>query len=116
MHQPALCARLLDSLPPTRSISASRCCLAAGRRGLGEGSSVAHSAMLLLALAAWEGHPQQAERQRLMAQLAAGIAQQQRKDGSLQASAGDQVLVVVCGSCVTATPRHCLATQGMLAS
>ncbi|PRW60046.1 hypothetical protein C2E21_1401 [Chlorella sorokiniana] len=63
------------------------CYLAAGRRGLGEGSSVAHSAMLLLGLAAWEGHPQQTERRRLMAQLAQGIVQQQRKDGSLQASA-----------------------------
>jgi len=65
-----------------------RCYLAAGRRGLGENSSVAHSAMLLLSLAAWEGHPQQAERRRLMAQLAEGIVQQQRKDGSLQARLG----------------------------
>ena len=40
--------------------------------------------MLLLALAAWEGHPQEAERRRHMAQLAAGIMHQQRKDGSLR--------------------------------
>lgn len=51
---------------------------------------MAHSSMLLLALAAWEAHPQQAERRSLMAQLAAGIVHQQRKDGSLRASAGDE--------------------------
>lgn len=61
-----------------------RCHLAAGRRGLGEPSSVAHSSMLLLALAAWEGHPDEAERRRHMAQLAAGIMHQQRKDGSFR--------------------------------
>lgn len=39
--------------------------------------------MLLLALAAWEGHPADAARRRTMGELAAGILRQQRLDGSL---------------------------------
>ncbi|KAL4458288.1 hypothetical protein ABPG75_013153 [Micractinium tetrahymenae] len=58
--------------------------LSGGQDGLGEPSSVAHSAMLLLALAAWEGHPSEAARRRTMGQLAAGIMHQQRPDGSLR--------------------------------
>ena len=61
---------------------ACRCHLGAGRGGLGEPSTVAHSAMLLLALASWEGHPKPAQRRRLMAELAAGLLRQQRGDGS----------------------------------
>lgn len=45
---------------------------------------MAHSSMLLLALAAWEGHPQEEQRHRLMAELAAGVMRQQRTDGSFQ--------------------------------
>ncbi|KAL4423128.1 hypothetical protein ABPG77_004811 [Micractinium sp. CCAP 211/92] len=58
--------------------------LAGGRGGLGEPSSVAHSAMLLLALAAWEDHPSESAQRRSMNELAAGILHQQRPDGSLR--------------------------------
>lgn len=44
---------------------------------------MAHSAMMLLALAAWEGHPCEAAQRRTMRELAAGIVRQQRPDGSL---------------------------------
>ena len=68
-----------------------RCYLGAGRGGLGEPSSVAHSAMLLLALAAWRGHPAEEQRQQLMAELAAGLLHQQRSDGTFK--------VVCAGAC-----------------
>ena len=75
--------------------------LDAGRRhGLGEPSSVAHSAMMLLALSAWHlpaapratanadtegGAPAlQQRRRQLMAHLAEGILHQQRADGSFR--------------------------------
>lgn len=45
---------------------------------------MAHSAMLLLALAAWERHPRQHEQRRLVSLLAQGVRRQQRPDGSLQ--------------------------------
>ena len=50
---------------------------------LGEPASIAHSAMLLLALAAWGAHPCPQEQRALLAALAAGIRRQQRSDGSL---------------------------------
>lgn len=58
-------------------------CLSGGHGGLEEPSTVAHSAMMLLALAAWEGHPCEAAQRRTMRELAAGIVRQQRPDGSL---------------------------------
>lgn len=60
------------------------CHLPAGRQGLGEPSSVAHSSMLLLALAAWGAHPDATQRRRLMAELAAGILRQQRPGGAFR--------------------------------
>ena len=41
--------------------------------------------MMLLALAAWEGHPRREQRRRLMAELAAGLLHQQRQDGTFKA-------------------------------
>ena len=45
---------------------------------------MAHSAMLLLALTAWEGHPAEDQRRQLMTELAAGLLHQQRSDGAFK--------------------------------
>lgn len=49
---------------------------------LGEPSSIAHNSMFVLALAAHEHYPHEEEKERLMAELADGILQQQRADGT----------------------------------
>lgn len=79
----ALRRRLLQALPRPQAAHARRAHL--NPAGLKEPSSIAHSAMLLLALAAWDRHPSGERRRSLMAQLAAGILRQQRDDGSLKA-------------------------------
>ncbi len=85
-HSCADCQLLHVRLGNTFGAHCARCraYLAGGRGGLGEPSSVAHSAMLLLALAVWEDHPSESARRRLMNELAAGILHQQRPDGSLR--------------------------------
>lgn len=48
---------------------------------LGEPSTIAHSAMMLLGLAAWEGYPNHMAKERLVIELGHGICHQQKKDG-----------------------------------
>lgn len=55
-----------------------------GSHALGEPASVAHSAMLMLALAADTRPPGAGERLRLLRGLAAGVLHQQRQGGTYQ--------------------------------
>lgn len=48
---------------------------------LGEPSTIAHSAMMILGLAAWEGYPNHSAKERLVIELSHGICHQQKKDG-----------------------------------
>ena len=57
---------------------------------------MAHSAMLLLALAAWEGHPDEKQRRQLMSELAAGLLHEQRSDGAFKVAGAELLPVHAC--------------------
>jgi hypothetical protein len=52
--------------------------------------------MLLLALAAWEGHPDEKQRRQLMSELAAGLLHEQRSDGAFKVAGAELLPVHAC--------------------
>jgi hypothetical protein len=77
---------------------------------LGEPSSVAHSAMMALALVAWEHYPDEGRQEALLGELGAGLLHQQRADGSLKARL---CCVLRAACCVRMVHRICTRAEGI---